>query len=255
MAPKPRETTITRFDPRLGDSSRSVLWAVLGVASLLLFGIFCLAAPSSLASRTLTDTAVTEPTPVAQVDEAPAAAPVPAVTVDDDSAEFEAVEVPAEAEAEAAAVEAPSPAVTEVEYPPLEIAPRPVTVALPIASDAPADVYDGTHRLGKTPLTAHLSPGAHSLRFRANGIETTKKITLRAGQTPETFTLGASTVTIDAPEGVQLSLDGRSLGRAPLKPLTIFEGTHELKVQGEKSAWTETVEVPAGSHVEYTVRF
>jgi hypothetical protein len=253
MAPKSRETTITRFDPRLGDSSRSVLWTVLGVASLLLFGIFCLAAPSSLASRTLNDAQVAPAPAPAQVEPAPVAVPMPEVTADDDAAEFEAVEMPAEPELPAP--EAAAPAVTEVEYPPLEIAPRPVTVALPIASDAPADVYDGTHRLGKTPLTAHLSPGAHTLRFRANGIETTKKITLRSGETPGTFTLGASTVTIEAPDGVHLSLDGRSLGTAPLKPLTIFEGTHELKVQGEKSSWTETVEVPAGSHVEYTVRF
>jgi len=122
-----------------------------------------------------------------------------------------------------------------------------------------AEVFvDGVSR-GKTPLAPLSLPvGEHTLRVVAPerlpaegtvrieaGAETAQKVQLRA----------VARLTFDIrPLGAQILLDGDSLGYAPLPPVEVMPGTHELIVQHPThEGGTRMLDLSAGEERTVTV--
>ena len=88
--------------------------------------------------------------------------------------------------------------------------------------------------LGHTPMSIALPPGEHVLMLvdKARGINTQKRITVRETAEPMTFriNLALGSVFFRAPEGAEITLNGKLLGRAPIPEQALYEGEHRLQV-------------------------
>ncbi|HET6923402.1 MAG TPA: PEGA domain-containing protein, partial [Anaeromyxobacteraceae bacterium] len=147
----------------------------------------------------------------------PAPSPVPAVA-----------SVPTPAEPPAPAARAPAPRVQprrerEPAGPP----------SIEVTADPAGDVYVDGKRAGRTPLTRAVSRGRHKVRLvdRASGVDVTKVVEVKAARAPVRFALGKGTLTVTAPEGAVIFLDGRKVGAGGVQDLPVYEGTHNLTVQ------------------------
>jgi serine/threonine-protein kinase len=113
--------------------------------------------------------------------------------------------------------------------------------------------------VGRSPLTVPLAPGRHMLTFldEARGLKTARMIDVRS--TPDTVTfrirLGMGSLLVHAPSGAQVSLDGQSLGTAPVSEKTMFEGEHHLRVTQNDAVWEKTFMMPGDQRLVFNVDF
>jgi serine/threonine-protein kinase len=116
----------------------------------------------------------------------------------------------------------------------------------------PVDVSLEGKRLGRTPLTVPLAPGAYRLELSnpAKGVRTTRAITVQdQGTTTQRFLLGKGTVQVKAPTGSHIFINGRKAG----SKLSLFEGEHQLVVTSGKTRWEKTFRLEARQRVTLTV--
>ena len=59
------------------------------------------------------------------------------------------------------------------------------------------------------------------------------------------------TLTINAPKGSVVYLNGDSLGEAPLGPIAVYQGRYLVKVSKGGRKWTKWVDAPPGGNVTY----
>ncbi len=247
VSTKPRtalreESSITQFNRRAGDSSKSTLFLVLGAAGLLLIlAVFFskeppkgLDAPSERTklSPEMVKQALTKKTePVQETEgmEVKGGTPEPPKTEGTQGAE---------------GTEKTEPA-------------KPTSGMLSLKSTPKVDVYDQRKYLGRTPLTIKLETGRHKLRFtdKKTGINKYRIYRIRSGaEHRDRLTFGKSTLVVKAPSGASIYLNSRSLGRAPMEPKEIYEGRYLLKVTLDGASWSEWINAPPGRKIEYKVR-
>jgi len=112
-------------------------------------------------------------------------------------------------------------------------------------------------------LVGELSPGKHTLEFRASCFRSRRMELDASFATPfadhvlEAVKLDASrgllTVTTTSPGG-ELLLSGKSYGPIPVKDLQICSGTYDLQVRFPAGGFTQRVEVPEGKSVQVNAR-
>jgi serine/threonine-protein kinase len=133
----------------------------------------------------------------------------------------------------------------------------PTPVEILVNSDVTV-LVDGK-AVGRSPLTVPLAPGRHLLTFldEARGLKTARMIDVRS--TPDTVTfrirLGMGSLLVHAPSGAQVSLDGQSLGTAPVPEKTMFEGEHHLRVTQNDAVWEKTFMMPGDQRLVFNVDF
>lgn len=238
-SPIREESSITAFNARTGDSSRTVLLMILAAAAALLIFIFAfpkeppkgLDAPSE---RTrLPQEMVKEALSKTSDDESPEGT--------DDTAEKNAEASPEEKETAEQAARAAEAKVGK----------------LRIDTDPAVDVYDGNDHLGRTPVVATLPAGRHKLRFtdRRTGINKYRTFRVEPEQDRRVkMTFGKSKLIVKAPSGATVSLNSRVIGKAPLEPVEIYEGRYLLRVTMDGMKWSEWFNAPPGQKIEYKVR-
>jgi hypothetical protein len=112
-------------------------------------------------------------------------------------------------------------------------------VAVMIKSVPEATVWIEGNAAGATPLKIDLAAGSYKLRFDSPDAGLNKSILLRvpAGETFEReFTFERARLTLEAPEGATVFLGRRKLGKAPLAPVEVYEGTYRVHVVDEKKS-------------------
>jgi serine/threonine protein kinase len=68
--------------------------------------------------------------------------------------------------------------------------------------------------------------------------------------------LGTGTVTVNAPDGCEVRIDGRLVGTAPLEgPVTVFEGKHRIQVSSGGARWRQAFSITNGGSVTADVHF
>ncbi|HZS40011.1 MAG TPA: protein kinase [Polyangia bacterium] len=94
------------------------------------------------------------------------------------------------------------------------------------------DAFLGTRALGRTPLRAvRLPAGRHRVHLvdRDLGIDTITEIEIAGGRaTHEHLVFSTGILRVDVPAGTEVQIDGRPSAPAPLAPLSLFEGTHDV---------------------------
>ena len=106
------------------------------------------------------------------------------------------------------------------------------TCALRLTSAPRAWVYLGRRLLGRTPLEASVPRGRLRLLLRNRRLGLTARRTLQARRSRLRAHLAFSrgTIRFSLKPGHHVQLDGRTLGRAPLKPVLAYEGAHRVAV-------------------------
>ena len=236
-------SSVTDFKKDVGDSSRSVLF--IGVAVLVLvFGII-FAFPKA---------------PPAGIEEESVRHALPKELVKEALSGHKAAELPPSEESTPPVASAsPGEASATSVSPHAGVSGAPSeakTGTLSLTTDPAVDVYAGSRLVGRTPVRFELPVGVHKLRFTdaQKMINLYKSYRVRSGgDVTDNLSFGTSQLKVLAPDGAQISLNGRELGVAPLEPKTIFEGKYVLKVVHEGKSWSQAFDAPAGRTIDYKV--
>jgi hypothetical protein len=110
---------------------------------------------------------------------------------------------------------------------------------------------------GRTPWTGRLAMGPHKLKLE------NKELLISAGRTltvqgdqpmTQSYTFNKGTVSVTAPAGAIVFIDGKRQGVAPLaEPMSIYEGFHRILVKVGQAQWTETFTLFEGQRVNFNV--
>jgi eukaryotic-like serine/threonine-protein kinase len=73
------------------------------------------------------------------------------------------------------------------------------------------------------------------------------------GVTPLHLTLGRGTLSVRAPQGARVIVDGRVVGSSPIDDLHLFEGTHHLKVTLGDAVWQQSFQLRSEQSLRYDV--
>ena len=101
------------------------------------------------------------------------------------------------------------------------------------AADPAGEVYLDGKRAGRAPLSRTVSRGRHKVRLvdKASGVDVTRGVEVRGPRTPVRFAVGKGTLTVTAPEGAAIFLDGRKVGTGGVTNLAVYEGSHHITVR------------------------
>jgi serine/threonine-protein kinase len=136
------------------------------------------------------------------------------------------------------AVPAPSPVPASAVLPSAPASAEPGQLTLTVTP--PVDVTVEGRKLGRTPLTAALPNGRHTLKLTNPelGISVSKTVNV-SGKVKHELTLAKGTVMVSAPDGATVVLDGKTVGTAPLKELEAYEGQHRIQVTLGKARYAQ----------------
>ncbi len=134
-----------------------------------------------------------------------------------------------------------------------------VTTVLELIVDprVEAGLSDGG-TLGRTPLSAPLPPGRHviSLSSASLGIQTSRTLTVNpTGRTTHRIYLNKGFVTVKAPPGALVQVDGRKIGIAPIEELDLYEGFHRLLVTVDGARWQKNFQLTPSQRLVFDVDF
>ncbi|MDC0708117.1 serine/threonine protein kinase [Stigmatella sp. ncwal1] len=112
--------------------------------------------------------------------------------------------------------------------------------------------------LGRTPLSVPFPPGRHvlSLNNASLGIQTARTLTVnRSGRTTHRIYLNKGFVTVKAPPGAMVQVDGRKIGIAPVEELDLYEGYHRLVVTVDGARWQKNFQITPSQRLVFDVDF
>lgn len=136
------------------------------------------------------------------------------------------------------------------------IAAVPGDVEVTIASNPSAELFLDSKSLGKTPWTGRLPPGkkVFHLENKPLLLNAWRSVVLKAEPVSETFTFEKGFVSITAPEGASVFIDGVRVGAAPIKgEVPVYEGSHKISVNYGKAKWNEPFNLYGGQRVSFNV--
>ena len=131
-----------------------------------------------------------------------------------------------------------------------------MTTGLELVTDPPLEVALDKKPFGRTPIVIPATPGKHVLTLsdQAKGINQSRVVTVRKdGVTPLHLTVGRGTLSVRAPQGARVIVDGRVVGSSPVDDLHLFEGTHHLKVTLGDAVWQQSFVLRSEQSLRYDV--
>lgn len=101
-----------------------------------------------------------------------------------------------------------------------------------ITSTPVTDVYLGKRMLGRTPLQSTMPRGRLTLSLRNDrlGLRTIRRLSINTSQKRAHFTVRKGLVSLRVGPGRLIRIDGKLVGRTPLRPLEVYEGRHTVTV-------------------------
>ncbi len=153
---------------------------------------------------------------------------------------------------------APEPA--EPEEPDLLTAlpPKPVFQPfLELKVEPPVELTIDGQPVGRAPFSGPLSAGRHTIGLvdKSLGISTTRVVTVSATKkTEHAIYLSKGFVSVSAPDGAIITINGTRIGKAPLsKDVELYEGRHHLVVTVGKAKWQQRFNLAAGERAYWNV--
>ena len=131
-----------------------------------------------------------------------------------------------------------------------------LTTGLNLVTDPPVEVALDKKVYGRTPLVIPATPGRHVLTLteHSKGINQSRVVTIQKdGVTPMHLTVGRGTLSVRAPQGSRVFVDGRVVGSSPVDDLHLFEGTHHLKVTLGDATWQQSFVLRSEQSLRYDV--
>src|SRR5262249_29020267 len=128
--------------------------------------------------------------------------------------------------------------------------------SLQVTAEPPLEISIDGHSFGRSPVDVPLTAGTHTvvLSDRDKGINVTRAVKIGpSGKTPLHVIMGKGFVEGMSPQGAMVFIDGKLLGRAPLKEFALFEGRHQIQVNYEKAKWKQGFAVHRDEHLYFNV--
>lgn len=121
--------------------------------------------------------------------------------------------------------------------------------------DPPVEVTMDGERLGKTPLDVPAPNGKHALKLvnEGLGISVTRSLNV-VGKTKQEWSIGKGSVMVSAPDGATVVLDGKTIGKAPVKEIPAYEGQHRILVTLGSAKYSQPFNLRATETMYITVQ-
>jgi eukaryotic-like serine/threonine-protein kinase len=132
----------------------------------------------------------------------------------------------------------------------------PSEVAVSISSTPPTELFLEGKSLGKTPWSGRLAPGkkVFTLVNAEELIKATRVINVRGEPVEQNYSFEKGFVTVNAPEGSLIFIDGNKVGAAPIRgEIPVPEGSHRISVTVGKAKWGEDFTVRAKQKVNFNI--
>jgi serine/threonine-protein kinase len=110
--------------------------------------------------------------------------------------------------------------------------------------------------IGHTPWSGTLPQGrkVFTLENKALGIKTARAVTVKADPVTESYTFEKGFVSVKAPEGAAVFIDGVRVGTAPIRgEIPVYEGSHKIQVNVGQSKWSEPFTLYGSQRVSFNV--
>jgi serine/threonine-protein kinase len=110
--------------------------------------------------------------------------------------------------------------------------------------------------LGRTPWKGQLPQGKRTvtLQNKELGIATQRTLQLKDAPVEETVKFEKGAISIKAPDGAGIFIDGRKVATAPVTgELTVYEGFHRIQVALGQAKWNETFTISTGTRLSFNV--
>jgi len=110
--------------------------------------------------------------------------------------------------------------------------PAPALPILDITASEPGELFVDGKRVGRPPLQRPVSAGRREVRLLdANlGLDVSRTVEVRAPRTALRIEVGKGRLSVRAPEGAEIALDGRLVARGSVRDLEVWEGRHRIEV-------------------------
>lgn len=133
--------------------------------------------------------------------------------------------------------------------------PEAQVATLELKVDPPVSISLNGEEKGRSPLSLSVQPGRYlvTLKDKARGIATSRTVVVPAGGASESIYLQKGYVSVSAPDGSHVFIDGRRVGVAPLKDVGVYEGSHRILVTVGKARWSQAFTVSANERMFFEV--
>ena len=131
-----------------------------------------------------------------------------------------------------------------------------MTTGLDLVTDPSVEVALDKKPYGRTPIVIPATPGRHVLTLsdQSKGINQSRVVTVKKdGVTSMHLTVGRGTLSVRAPQGARVIVDGRVVGSSPVDDLHLFEGSHHLKVTLGDAVWQQSFVLRNEQSLRYDV--
>jgi eukaryotic-like serine/threonine-protein kinase len=129
-------------------------------------------------------------------------------------------------------------------------------VAISLESSPAVDILLEGKVIGRTPWSGRLPAGkkVFTLQNKELGIASVRWVTLKADPVVERFTFEKGAVTVNAPEGAAIFIDGLRVATAPVTgEIAVYEGYHRILVVVGQSKWNDDFRLAPGQRVNFNV--
>ena len=131
----------------------------------------------------------------------------------------------------------------------------PARPVLDVTTSEPGDVLVDGKSAGPAPLSRSVRIGKHQVRLvnRNLGLDVVRSVEVRGPRTTLSIDVGKGRLTVTAPGGAEVSLDGHPLGIGQVRDVEIWEGRHWLTVRLGTARHEHRFELGAKQSYEYEV--
>jgi serine/threonine-protein kinase len=118
---------------------------------------------------------------------------------------------------------------------------------LEVSTEPPLQITIDDKKYGIGVTTVSLPAGHHRIDAQSTTLHvyTAREIELKKDHQKEHIVVGSSELAFDVPSGAKVSVDGKSMGVAPLSPVKLYAGSHEVEIEYNGSHMEQRVSMHA----------
>jgi len=134
----------------------------------------------------------------------------------------------------------------------------PTTGTLHVSSEADIALFIDDKPVGTGKASEEVKAGSHKVKAvnKSRGVNIVRTVKVKGGEDKYLdIEIGMGSLSLDAPAGSEVFVDGRRVGTAPLPSVPLIEGSHTVVVKKGKAEYKKSFSLRAGDDVSLWVEF